>query len=166
MQPQRSSKSIISSVFNALAVFAGLAAISQTAFGAVELGQASVQSVQGQRLKVVVPYGKLPGEQVSVNRFSVESLELPDGRKIDGRKFTLSAPLNRNFVVLHSNENVYATSVKLALNVSNQANSSTTYDLIVPGFKAAADSSPAVVKKSTVSKRKIVKKKRKIRART
>jgi hypothetical protein len=136
--------------------------VASSAQAQVELGTASVQSQQGQRLKVVIPYGSGPGEPVSINRFSVESATLADGRTIDPKQFTMMAPLNRNYLVVQSRSNVYSPTVKLAMNVSNTGKGPQVMDLNVPAAKAAAaEAAPvAAVKKTKGKKRAIVKKKR------
>jgi hypothetical protein len=130
------------------------------AFAAVEFGQPSVQSYQGQRLKIALPYSRSQGERVSLSRFSVDSVTLADGRVLDGKKFTLMAPLNRNIVILQSPDNVYGPSVKLAMKISNQDAGASSFDLVLPAFRAAGSEANAASPKSSVKsgKRRTVKK--------
>jgi hypothetical protein len=152
----------ISALARAAAAFAFATALLShlPAQAAVEFGQASVQSYQGQRLKIALPYSRSQGERVSLSRFSVDSVTLADGRVLDGKKFTLMAPLNRNIVVVQSPDNVYGPSVKLAMKVSNQEAGSSIFDLSLPAFRAAGSEAAAASTKSAVKsgKRKPIKK--------
>jgi hypothetical protein len=99
----------------------------------IDIGEASVQSQQGQRLKIVVPFGSAAGQRVTPLRFSVEDVQAPAGYlapSVNG--FTISKPDARNFVVLHSREVVDAPSISLAVRVSNQAQATQRFNLAVP----------------------------------
>ncbi|MEZ5727805.1 MAG: hypothetical protein R3E48_07340 [Burkholderiaceae bacterium] len=117
-------------------VLAGTCATSQ----AVDLGQASVQSQQGQRLKVAIPFGSAPGERVPVTRFSVVTVQSLDGAADapDPRGFTISKPERRNVVFLQSRETVIAPRLRLVVAVSEDSVQTTTYELRVPPQKLAA----------------------------
>ena len=140
-------------------LLAGLWWVSTDAKAAVEFGQPSVQSQQGQRLRVAIPYSKTPGEPVSINRFSVDTVTLADGRVLDGKRFLLMAPLHRNMVIVQSPDNVYSPVVKLAMKISNQTPAAASFDLALPPFRAAASEAAEVTAKKSPPKRKSVKKK-------
>ena len=107
--------------------------------GAIELGEASVVSQQGQRLKVVVPYGAAPGETVPVLRFSVQSASAPAGAAApDPALFTIAKPARGNLVVLQSSEVVSAPEVELVLAVAGQPGAQATYRLKIPPAQLAA----------------------------
>ncbi len=151
--------SALSRSATALTLATGFAMLNP-AFAAVEFGQPSVQSYQGQRLKIALPYSRSQGERVSLSRFSVDSVTLADGRVLDGKKFTLMAPLNRNIVVLQSPDNVYGPSVKLAMKVSNQEAGAANFDLALPAFRAATSEASSLAPKNALKsgKRRPVKK--------
>ena len=88
-----------------IALLACSSTIALTAVAAVQLGDASVISQQGQRLKIAVPYGSAPGERVPVLRFTIEELTVPAGFKAPSpRSFTMSQGENRNVVILQSRD--------------------------------------------------------------
>ena len=118
---------------------------AMTTAGAIDLGEASVMSQQGQRLKVAIPYGSAPGERVPALRFSVASATSADGRTVlspDG--FTVSKPARRNIVFLQSAEPVHARHLKVVVQVADGQPVSTSYDLQVPpaSFTAISDAAP------------------------
>ena len=129
----------------ASSVFAALALAAASWAGnarAIDLGEASVLSQQGQRLKVVVPYGSAPGENVPVLRFSVQSASAPAGSAAPNPAlFTIARPARGNVVVLQSNEIVSAPEVELVLAVAGQPGAQATYRLKIPPAQLAA--SPA-----------------------
>ncbi|HVL59593.1 MAG TPA: hypothetical protein VM491_24135 [Burkholderiaceae bacterium] len=95
----------------ALAGWAGAAA-------AIELGDASVMSQQGQRLKVAIPFGAIPGERVPVLRVMVESVEAPAGFAApDAGGFTVAMPDRRRVIYLQSREPVTAPSLTMRLRI-------------------------------------------------
>ncbi len=111
---------------------------------AIDLGDASVVSQQGQRLKVAVPFGSAPGEKVPVTRFSVAAVEVPVGHRIvSAEQFVISKPENRNVVFLQSREPVDASKVTLIVKVAQSDTAQVAYDLTVPPAKYAAFDEPA-----------------------
>ncbi len=117
----------------ALAVF-GL----QGAAHAVDLGNASVMSMQGQRLKIAVPYGSKPGEKVPVLRFSIDSIETNGAQqKSLANDFVISQPEFRNVIYLQSRDPVNASQVKLVLNVADSPATQVAYNLLVPPLNFA-----------------------------
>lgn len=116
---------------------------------AVDLGNASVMSMQGQRLKIAVPYGSAPGERVPVMRFAVQSVEALDGRPAPAASdFVISQPEFRNVVYLQSREPVAASKVKLVLSVGNDSAKQVAYDLAIPPLAYASTPVEAVAAKS------------------
>ncbi len=124
----------------ALAVF-GL----NGAANSVDLGDASVMSMQGQRLKIAVPYGSKPGEKIPVLRFSIESINgNSTNDKLQTSDFVISQPEFRNVIYLQSRDPVSASSVKLVLNVADNPVQQVAYDLAVPPLKFAQTQLDAV----------------------
>lgn len=108
----------------------------------IELGQPSVVSQRGQRLKVAVPYGAAPGERVSPMRVSVVSVATSDGSVApSAQRFTIMRPEQRNLLWLQSREPVTASRVTLSLRVAGQ-DELLSYELTVPPIKFAATSAP------------------------
>ena len=141
--------------FSALAFAAALTA-SAPSLAALDLGDASVLSQQGQRLKVAVGYGSAPGERIPVTRFSVVEIrsEAKDGLPI-ARNFTISQPEKRNIVYLQSRELVAAEKLQLVMRSSDQPTKDVVYDLVVPPARSAltaAEPAPAM-KKAKLKKR-------------
>ena len=148
-----------------IALLACSSTIALTAVAAVQLGEASVISQQGQRLKIAVPYGSAPGERVPVLRFTIEELTVPAGFKAPSpRSFTMSQGENRNVVILQSRDVFDAPAVGLTIKVANQTDGTQSYQLNVPATQLAALEAPAAqatnpvktkYKKRTGYKRKI-----------
>ena len=128
-KPRRPAHAIVA----AMAVF-GL----NGAANSVDLGDASVMSMQGQRLKIAVPYGSKVGEKVPVLRFSIESVEGNGTREnIQTNNFVISQPEFRNVIYLQSRDPVTASNVKLVLNVADNPVQQVAYDLAIPPLKFA-----------------------------
>ena len=105
---------------------------------AIDLGDASVMSMQGQRLKIAVPYGSKPGEKVPLLRFSIESISgsgTSEGIVVD--EFVISQPEFRNVIYLQSRDPVKASNIKLVLNIADNPVQQVAYDLVVPPLKYA-----------------------------
>lgn len=133
----------------ALAVF-GL----NGAANSIDMGNASVMSMQGQRLKIAIPYGSSPGEKVTVLRFSIDSIS-GDGAK-DGlvaSDFVISQPEFRNVIYLQSRDPVAVTNVRLMLGVADNPAHQVAYDLVVPPLKFAQTQLDAASAKKPVAKR-------------
>lgn len=108
----------------------------------IDLGQPSVLSQRGQRLKVAVPYGSAPGAQVSPVRIWVAAVDVPPGEiKPEARAFTVQRPERRNLVIVQSREPVTASRLTLTLKVAGQDDAS-TFDLAVPPIRFAAPERP------------------------
>lgn len=105
----------------------------------VDLGQASVLSQRGQRLKIAIPFGSSPVDRPSVTRFRVEAVSVPQGYpSLRPEDFTISKPASRNVVFLQSDQDVSAPNVKLSLAVIDDHGQPTNFDLWVPPARAAA----------------------------
>lgn len=117
-----------------LVVLTCLAALAATPASAIDLGQASVLSQQGQRLRVAIPFGSAPGERVPVTRFSVVSARALDGDSAspDAARFTLAKPERRNVVFLTSAEPVDAPKLRIVVSVAGDPPSSAAFDIDVP----------------------------------
>jgi hypothetical protein len=140
-------------------------AFANPAFAAVDLGDASVLSQQGQRLKVAVVYGSGAGENVPVTRFSVAEIraDAKDGAP-KAEMFTISQPLKRNIIFLQSKEIVRLEKLQLVMTAADSPDKKVVYDLIVPPAKSAlAESEPVkakeAMKKRGKSKSKMIKRK-------
>lgn len=110
----------------------------QTQAQSVDLGDASVLSQQGQRLKLAVPFGSEPGANIPLLRFQVQSVEAGEGQRAPSAKgFTISKPENRNVIFLQSEENVSASNLKLVLAVADGSGKRVAYDIVVPPASAS-----------------------------
>jgi hypothetical protein len=116
----------------------------------IDLGDASVMSQQGQRLKIAVPYGSDVAEKFPLLRFEVQSVEAGEGQSApSARGFTISKPENRNVIFLQSAETITAPNLKLVLAVAGSPGKLVAYDINVPPARATAavqDTSRPVVK--------------------
>jgi hypothetical protein len=118
---------------------------------AIDMGDASVLSMQGQRLRVAVPYGSVPGQRVPVMSISVASVEVPEGHTVPAAAaFVISKPEHRNVIFLQSREAVTAPNLKLVLKVANSDTPQVAYDIAVPPMRWAptqvADNNPKTSK--------------------
>jgi hypothetical protein len=128
------------------------ALVSTLVFGAsfasaeVQLGDPSVVSQRGQRLKIAVPYGSNPGERVPVLRFTIEDVKVPEGyRAPAARGFTMMQGESRNIVTLLSREIVDAPSMSMVVKVANQSGEDVrSYVVNIPERRAAATDAPPV----------------------
>lgn len=125
----------------------------------IDIGQPSVSSAQGQRLKVLLPYGSKPGEQLPVTRVMVESVNVPPGFAAPSpSQFIISQPEKRNVITLHSRELVNAPKVELVLSLANTEPSRQTITLDIPpqsfGTVAMLDASPKAAPKRKMKPRK------------
>jgi hypothetical protein len=123
-------------------------------FAAVDLGDASVLSQQGQRLKVAVVYGSGAGENVPVTRFSVAEIrsDAKEGAP-KAEMFTISQPQKRNIVYLQSKEIVRLDKLQLVMTAADSPDKKVVYDLVVPPAKSALAESEAMKSKKSVKKR-------------
>jgi hypothetical protein len=97
------------------------------------IGDPSVLSQQGQRLKVAVPYEPAPGERVPLLRFSVASVTAPAGQQAPSADtFVVSQPERRNIVYLQSREEVSASTLRLVLAVAGAAPQQIEMNLQIP----------------------------------
>ena len=124
------------------------------AFAAVDLGEASVLSQQGQRLKVAVVYGSSAGEIVPVTRFSVAEIrsDAKEGAP-KSEMFTISQPAKRNIVYLQSKEIVKLDKLQLVMTAADSPNKKVVYDLVVPPAKSALAESESITIKKSMKKR-------------
>jgi hypothetical protein len=127
----------------------------------IDMGDASVLSQQGQRLKIALPYGSDVAEKFPLLRFEVKSVEAGEGQIApSARGFTISKPESRNVIFLQSAETITAPNLKLVLAVAGSPNKLIAYDIAVPPASAttiAQETPKATVQKS---KRKVYKKPR------
>jgi hypothetical protein len=131
-------------IAGALFVFA--AAWSAEQASAADLGDASVTTQRGQRLRIAVPYGNAPGQRLSALRFWVESVSVPAGFKAPAPdSFTVLKPVNRNVVYLQSRDRFDAPAIQLVLRVAGDNETSATYNLAVPAARLVpvAEQAPA-----------------------
>jgi hypothetical protein len=125
-----------------------LAAVAPGAFASgtappLDLGEPSVLSQRGQRLKLALPYGSAPGERVSATRFEVVSVSAADGwRAPDPAGFEFAKPPRRNFVYLTSREPVDAPELTVVLRVADQPEGEQTWRIAVPPARAAVSAVP------------------------
>jgi hypothetical protein len=115
--------------------------ISFSAFQAqaqnIDLGEPSVLSQQGQRLKIAVPFGSNPGEDVPLLRFQVLEVQAGNNERAPLAKgFTISKPEKRNVVYLQSHEVVNASQVKLVLAMAGNPAKRMEIDVNVPPASA------------------------------
>lgn len=134
-----------------------LSLASLQANAVVDLGDASVLSQQGQRLKVAVVYGSSPGERVPVTRFAVAEVSA-DSSTTPAPKaelFSISAPEKRNIIYLQSREVVRTDKVQIVLTAADTPGKKVVYDLIVPPAKSAVtDVEPVAAKKAVMKKKR------------
>jgi hypothetical protein len=124
------------------------------AIAEVQLGDISVMSQRGQRLKLALPYGSNPGERVPLLRFTVEDIQVPDGFTAPAaRGFTMMQGANRNMVILQSREKFDAPSLTMLVKVANQADGTRSYQLNVPVQSQALTDAPSATAKTTKAKR-------------
>jgi hypothetical protein len=84
----------------------------------IDIGQASVRSQQGQRLKLAIPFGSQPGQRISVSRFWVARVSAPAGWTAPAAdQFTVTKPPQRNLLFVQSRDAVYAPALTLDLAV-------------------------------------------------
>jgi|SRR5690606_21440836 len=118
----------------AILASAGLALPGSAA--AIDLGDASVLSRQGQRLELAIPFGSEPAERVSATRFQVVSVEAPGNgaQAPDPGRFTISRPERRNVVYLRSERPVDLGRLRIVVSVSGLDGPGTAaaYDIVVP----------------------------------
>lgn len=139
-----------------LAALLALAAVGSAR--AIELGEASVLSQQGQRLKVAVPFGSGPNERVPVLRFAVTSVNTPDGQPAPAASdFTISKPDRRNVVYLQSGEPVALERLRIELFVAGNEVERISYDLKIPPQRfAASQADPAPAQQASAATRRPV----------
>jgi hypothetical protein len=145
-----------------------LCLLSFNTVAAIDLGDASVLSQQGQRLKVSVVYGSGPSERVPVTRFSVAEVRA-DGSKSAPKAelFTISAPEKRNIIYLQSKEIVRTEKIQLVMTAADTPGKKVVYDLIVPAAKSAASEvEPRAMKKASTKKMRNKTKMRKAKRRS
>jgi hypothetical protein len=124
------------------------------AHSAVDIGEASVISQQGQRLKVAITYASAPGERVPVTRFSVSDVSSEStGEVPKANQFTISQPATRNVLYLQSKEIVKIDKLKLTMVAADTPGKNVVFDLLVPPAKSAAQEvAPKAATKAKSSK--------------
>ena len=121
----------------------------------LDLGEPSVLSQRGQRLKLALPYGSAPGERVSATRFEVVSVSAAEGwRAPDPTGFEFAKPPRRNFVYLTSREPVDAPELTVVLRVADQPEGEQTWRIAVPPARAAASAVPVSAPAAVVPRAK------------
>jgi hypothetical protein len=138
-------------VLTASALLIGAVFTASRSDAAVDLGNASVMSQQGQKLKVAVAYGGELGEKVSAVRFVVDEVNVPAGFSAPpANSLTVLKPANRNVVYVQSTERFDAPNLQLVMRVAGTGGSEPTrFNLVVPAARlAAVDSDPSPAAKS------------------
>jgi hypothetical protein len=103
----------------------------------LDLGEPSVLSQRGQRLRIALPFGSAPGERVSATRFEVVSVSAPDGWKApDAQSITVSKSEHRNLVFLQSTDPIDAPELTLSVQVAGQADEPQRWNVVVPPARA------------------------------
>ena len=101
--------------------------------GDIDLGEPSVLSQRGQRLKLAIPYGSATGERVSSVGIEIVSIEAADGgRAPDVNRFTTATPEQRNLVFITSAERVDAAALTINYRFIDRPNSLQTWRVMVP----------------------------------
>jgi hypothetical protein len=107
----------------------------------IDLGDASILSRQGQRLRIAIPFGSSPGDRVSATRFQVVSVEATggEGTAPDPARFTVAKPERRNVVFLRSDRPVSLESVRIVVSVADPdgSPSAAAYDIEIPPARLA-----------------------------
>lgn len=117
---------------------AALALAASGAAAAIDLGEPSVLSQQGQRLKLAIPFGSEPGERVPVLRFSVVAVEAPAGHAAPSAEgFVLAMPERRRIIYVQSREPVTAPALTLTLQVAGSG-TPVVLEIEVPPASAGA----------------------------
>lgn len=117
----------------AVAVLAVVAGLYAGPANAVDPGEARVLSMQGQKLKVEIPYASAPGEPVSAVHFSVVATTAEAGQTAPvAGNFTIMQPLGSNRIILRSAEPVHADSIDLVLGMGVQPGPAVRYRLNIP----------------------------------
>jgi hypothetical protein len=127
-----------------VALISALVLGANLASAEVQLGDPSVISQRGQRLKIALPYGSNPGERIPVLRFTIEDVKVPEGYKAPAaRGFTMLQGETRNIVTLLSREIVDAPSMTMVVKVANQTGeNSRNYVVNIPENRAALTDAP------------------------
>jgi len=101
--------------------------------GDIDLGEPSVLSQRGQRLKLAIPYGSATGERVSSGGIEIVSIEAADGgRAPDVNGFTTATPEQRNLVFITSAERVDAAALTINYRFNDRPTSLQTWRVMVP----------------------------------
>lgn len=104
---------------------------------AIDFGDASVLSQQEQRLRLAIPFGSVPGERISVTRFSVVAAEAEPGHASPvPSSFLISTPAQRNVVFFATSEPFTGSTLRLTVQVDDGAETRATYALRIPPFRA------------------------------
>jgi hypothetical protein len=121
---------------------------------AIDLGDPSVMSQRGQRLKLAVPYGSAPGERPSVGRFEVVAVRAPAGHAApDPAAFSFARPERRNVVLVQSHEPVHAPELEIVLRVAGTDATERTLRVAVPPESLATAVPAAAVVRAPVAER-------------
>jgi len=120
--------------------------------GDIDLGEPSVLSQRGQRLKLAIPYGSATGERVSSVGIEIVSIEAADGaRAPDLKRFTTATPEQRNLVFITSAESVDAAALTNNNRFIDRPNSLQTWRVKVPPA-LMADSREVSLETATASR--------------
>ncbi len=115
------------------AMLAFLAMPATGAEGDIDLGEPSVLSERGQRLKLAIPYGSVPGERVSSVGIEIVSIEVAKGaRAPDIKRFTTATPERHKLVFMTSAERVDAAELTINYRFIGQPGSLQTWHVMVP----------------------------------
>lgn len=115
------------------AMLAFLAMPATGAEGDIDLGEPTVLSQRGQRLKLAIPYGSAPGERVSSVGIEIVSIEAANGaRAPDLKRFTTATPERRKLVFMTSAERVDAAELTINYRFIGQPGRVQTWHVLVP----------------------------------
>lgn len=104
----------------------------------LDLGEPSVLSQRGQRLKLALPFGSAPGERVSATRFEVVSVSAPAGWQApDAASFTVAKAARRNVVFLQSQDPTDVPELTVVVRVAGQAGEPQAWTIAVPPARAS-----------------------------
>jgi hypothetical protein len=101
--------------------------------GDVNLGEPSVLSQRGQRLKLAIPYDSATGEWVTAVGIEIVSIEAADGaRAPDVNRLMTATPQQRNLVFMTSAERVDSAELTIKYRFAGQSDILQTWRVMVP----------------------------------
>lgn len=117
----------------AIAAFALLLAPAAAVEQPIDFGAPTVLSLQGQRLKVLVPVASAPGDRATASSFLIRETEVPLGYEaVSAQAFTVMRPAGADYVVFQSREVVDSPQVSLVVSVAGDPRGPYRMELQVP----------------------------------